>query len=122
MAEIVIINPRFEPSYWGMDHALPFFDKSANLPVASLPLLAALTPREHTAVLMDENVEPIDWERCARADLVGVTGRSVQRFRMTEILTELKSRGCFVVVGGPWITVQEDCFDSLADVIFIGEA
>ena len=44
MADIVIINPRFEPSYWGMDHALPFMGKSANLPVASLPLLAALTP------------------------------------------------------------------------------
>ena len=38
MADIVIINPRFEPSYWGMDHALPFMGKSANLPVASLPL------------------------------------------------------------------------------------
>ena len=45
MADIVIINPRFEPSYWGMEHALPFMGKSANLPVACLPLLAALTPR-----------------------------------------------------------------------------
>ena len=122
MADIVIINPRFEPSFWGLEHALPFMSKSANLPVASLPLLAALTPREHTVTLIDENVEPIDWERCTRADLVGVTGLSVQRFRMTEIITELKARGCFVVVGGAWITVQEDYFDGLADVIFIGEA
>ncbi len=122
MADIVLINPRFEASYWGMDHALPFLDKSANLPVACLPLLAALTPSEHTITLMDENVEPIDWERCARADIVGVTGLSVQRFRMTEVLQELKRRGCFVVVGGPWITVQEDYFEGLADVLFIGEA
>ena len=71
---------------------------------------------------MDENVEPIDWERCARADIVGVTGMSVQRFRMKEILTELKQRGCFCVVGGPWVTVQEDYFEGLADVIFVGEA
>ena len=122
MADIVIINPRFEPSYWGMEHALPFMGKSGNLPVASLPLLAALTPAEHTVTLMDESVETIDWERCARADIVGVTGLSVQRFRMTEIMTELKNRGCFVVVGGPWVTVQEDYFEGLADVIFIGEA
>ena len=122
MADIVIINPRFEPSYWGMDHALPLIGKSANLPVACLPLLAALTPREHTVTLIDENAEPIDWDRCTRADMVGVTGMSVQRFRMTEIITELKARGCFVVVGGPWVTVQEDYFDGLADVIFIGEA
>jgi radical SAM superfamily enzyme YgiQ (UPF0313 family) len=122
MADIVLINPRFEVSYWGMEFALPFIDKRANLPVACLPLLAALTPREHTVTLIDENVEPIDWDRCARADIVGVTGMSVQRFRMKEILTELKQRGCFCVAGGPWVTVQEDYFGELVDVLFIGEA
>src|SRR5205823_558598 len=30
--------------------------------------------------------------------------------------------GAFTVVGGPWITVQEDYFGDLADVLFIGEA
>ncbi len=122
MADIVLINPRFEVSYWGMEYALPFIGKRGNLPVACLPLLAALTPKEHTVTLIDENVEPIDWERCQRADIVGITGMSVQRFRMKEILVELKKRGCFCVLGGPWITVQEDYFGDLADVIFIGEA
>lgn len=122
MADIVIINPRFEVSYWGMEHALEMLGKKANLPVACLPLLAALTPEEHTVTLIDENVEPIDWERCARADIVGLTGMSVQRFRMMEILKQLKAQGNFTVVGGPWITVKEDYFEELADVIFIGEA
>ena len=80
MADIVIINPRFEVSFWGMEHALPLIGKRANLPVACLPLLAALTPPEHTVTLIDENVEAVDWERCARADIVGVTGMSVQPF------------------------------------------
>ena len=35
---------------------------------------------------------------------------------------ELHARGIFAVVGGPWITVAEDWFDGLVDVIFIGEA
>ncbi len=122
MADIILINPRFEVSYWGMEYALPYIGKRANLPVAALPLLAALAPEGHTITLIDENVGPIDFDRCARADIVGVTGMSVQRYRMTEILTELKARGCFTVVGGPWVTVQEDYFDDLADVIFIGEA
>jgi radical SAM superfamily enzyme YgiQ (UPF0313 family) len=122
MADIVLINPRFEVSYWGMEYALPLLGKRANLPVACLPLLAALTPPEHTITLMDESIEPIDWERCERADIVGVTGLSVQRFRMKEVLTELKRRGSFCVVGGPWVTVQEDAFGELADVVFIGEA
>jgi radical SAM superfamily enzyme YgiQ (UPF0313 family) len=122
MADIVLINPRFAVSYWGMEYALPFLGKRANLPVACLPLLAALTPREHTITLMDECVEPIDWDRCARADIVGVTGLSVQRNRMKEVLIELKRRGCFCVVGGAWVTVQEDAFGELADVVFVGEA
>src|ERR1700761_6231294 len=122
MAHIVLINPRFEASYWGLEHALPLFDAKANLPVACLPLLAALTPAEHRVTLIDENVEEIDYDLCARADIVGVTGMIVQRFRMKEILTELKHRGCFVAVGGPWITVQEDYFGNLVDVAFIGEA
>src|SRR5499425_1051360 len=101
MADIVLINPRFEVSYWGMEHALPLLGKRANLPVAALPLLAALTPREHEVTLVDENVQALDFDRLAEADMVCVTGMSVQRFRMREILTELKERGVFTVVGGP---------------------
>jgi radical SAM superfamily enzyme YgiQ (UPF0313 family) len=122
MANIVLINPRFEVSYWGLEHALPFLGKRANLPIAALPLLAALTPAGHTVTLLDENVEPINYEQLAKADIVGVTGMSVQRFRMREILTELKEHGIFAVVGGSWISVQEDYFGDLADVIFVGEA
>jgi radical SAM superfamily enzyme YgiQ (UPF0313 family) len=122
MADIVLINPKFEVSFWGFEHTMPVFGKRANLPVACLPLLAALTPPGHTVTLMDENVAPVDFERCAKADLVGVTGMIVQRFRMKEILAELKRLGCFTVVGGPWVTVKEDYFGNLADVIVIGEA
>jgi len=122
MADIVLINPKFEISFWGLEHALPFIGKRANMPVAALPLIAALTPNGHCITIIDENVETIDFDRCARADLVGITGMVVQRHRMREILTELKRRGVFTVVGGPWVTVKEDYFEGLADVIFIGEA
>jgi radical SAM superfamily enzyme YgiQ (UPF0313 family) len=122
MAEIIIINPRFNTSYWGLEYAMPFLGIKAVLPVASLPLLAALTPGGHTVTLIDENVEPIDFERCARADIIGVTGMNVQRMRMHEILGEFRRRGCFTVVGGPWVTVREGDIADLTDVIFIGEA
>lgn len=120
--EVVIINPRFEVSYWGLEHSLKIIGKKANLPVACLPLLAALTPDDFHVTLIDENVEEIDYDLVARADIVGVTGMTVQRARMRQILTELKARGVFTVVGGPWVTVKEDEFGELADVIFIGEA
>ncbi len=122
MAKIVLINPRFEMSYWGMEHALPLLGKRANLPVAALPLLAALTPEEHQVILLDENVDPIDYDQLAEADIVGITGMIVQRSRMRAILKELKVRGIFTVVGGPWVSVREDYFGDLADVVFVGEA
>ena len=93
MARITLVNPRFDASYWGMEYALPFFRRKCNLPTACLPLLAALTPGEHEVTLVDENVEELDYDELARADIVGVTGMSVQRKRMSEILTELKRRG-----------------------------
>jgi len=122
VADIVLINPKFEISFWGLEAGLHLLGKRANLPVGALPLLAALTPPEHRVTLIDENVEEVDFDRCERADIVGVTGMSVQRHRMLELLTELKKRGCFVVIGGPWISVQEDYFGDLVDAIFVGEA
>src|SRR5262249_21968487 len=77
---------------------------------------------KHRVTLVDENAEPIDFDRCARADVVGVTGMGIQRRRMREIIDELKRLGALVVVGGPMATVNEAFFDGLVDAIFIGEA
>lgn len=62
VARIALINPRFDVSFWGHDHVMPIVGKRANTPVAALPLLAALTPQEHVVTLIDENVEPLDYE------------------------------------------------------------
>jgi len=122
MARIALINPRFEVSYWGLERVMPITGKRATMPVSALPLLAALIPASDSVTLIDENVEEIDYSVLEQMDLIGLTGMVVQRFRMKEILAELKRRGKFVVVGGAWVTVQEDYFGDLADVIFVGEA
>jgi len=122
MAEIILISPRFHPTYWGLDYALPLFRKRALLPPLNLASLAGLTPPEHGVSIIDENVEEIDYGRCSRADIVGVTGMGVQRERMRAIVVELKRRGIFTVVGGPWATVSPEDLAPLADVVFIGEA
>jgi radical SAM superfamily enzyme YgiQ (UPF0313 family) len=46
----------------------------------------------------------------------------VQRKRMREILTAVKKLNVFSVVGGRWVTVQEEYFGDLPDAVFIGEA
>jgi len=122
MSDIVIINPRFDISFWGLEHCMPLFGKHANLPVACLGLLAALVPDHHDVTLVDENVEEIDFDRLARADLVCLTGMSIQGRRLIEIIEEVRARGVMTVVGGPMATVEPESLEGLADVIFIGEA
>jgi radical SAM superfamily enzyme YgiQ (UPF0313 family) len=92
------------------------------LPVACLGLLAALVPNHHYVTLVDENVEDIDFDRLARADLVCLTGMSIQGRRLIEILENVKALGVMTVVGGPMATVEPESLEGSADVLFLGEA
>lgn len=120
---ICLINPRFEPSYWGFDYALPLYpgDKRSTMISGSLPTVAGLCGH-HDVTLIDENVEDIDWDSLEEFDIVGVTGMNVQKVRIREILLRLKDLDVLTVVGGPFVSVYEEFFDGLCDVRFVGEA
>src|SRR5262245_3204173 len=122
MAKITIINPRFDISFWGMEHCMSMFGKRANLPVACLGLLAALVRDHHQVTLAAETVERIGFDRHGSAALVAITGMSIQGWRIIEIIEEVKSRGVLTVVGGAMATVEPEILERVADVIFIGEA
>ncbi len=120
---ICLINPKFEPSYWGFDYALPLYpgNKKSTMISGSLPTVAGLCG-DHQVHVVDENVEDIDWDSLRGYDIVGVTGMNVQKDRMIEILNRLKQMKLFVVVGGPLVSVLESFCEGLCDVKFIGEA
>jgi hypothetical protein len=73
-------------------------------------------------VLLDENIEPIDFAALARFDVVGVTGMVVQGRRMREILQMLQDLPVLVAAGGPYVSVADGNFEGLCDVRFVGEA
>src|SRR4029434_10609792 len=75
---VCLINPRFEPSYWGFEYALPLYpgDRRSTMINGALPTVAALAGT-HDVVLIDENVEEIDWGGLDRFDVIGVTGMNV---------------------------------------------
>jgi radical SAM superfamily enzyme YgiQ (UPF0313 family) len=122
-SKICLINPRFEPSYWGFDYALPLYpgDKRSSMITGALPYLAGLTP-DHEVCIVDENVEEIPWENLDSFDIVGVTGMNVQKQRMRQILERLRGMDVLTVVGGAYASVDEGFFDGLCDVLFSGEA
>jgi radical SAM superfamily enzyme YgiQ (UPF0313 family) len=120
---ICLINPRFEPSYWGFDFALPLYpgDKRSTMISGSLSTVAGLCG-VNQVYLLDENVEEINWESLRAYDIVGVTGMTVQKERMRQILLRLRELKIFTVVGGPLVSVQEEFFEDLCEARFVGEA
>jgi radical SAM superfamily enzyme YgiQ (UPF0313 family) len=117
---IHLVTPRNPPSFWTYDEILSTLGKRCIFPNLSMPTLAGLTPGEHEIVLSDENVEEIDWD--LEADIVGVTGYIIHKPRLLEILAELRRRGRFVVVGGPYASLCPEELRGLCDVLFVGEA
>ncbi len=120
---ICLINPRFDPSYWGFEFALPLYpgDKRSTMISGALSAVAGLCG-DHNVYLLDENVEEIDWERLKEFDIVGVTGMTVQKERILQVLAKLREMKIFTVIGGPLVSVDEGAVDGLFDAKFVGEA
>lgn len=119
---LLLINPRFPESFWSFswtfEHVIP--TKRTNVPPLGLATLAALTPEHWQIRILDENVEPIDWN--IKADIVGVCGMSVQYQRQIEILTEFSRRGAFIVAGGSFASLCPEKYTELCDSVIAGEA
>jgi radical SAM superfamily enzyme YgiQ (UPF0313 family) len=105
---------------------MPFYGLGRKLKYSmangALVSVAALVPPEHEVVLIDENIERIDFDSLRRFDVIGITGMVVQAERMCEILRKLRELPAIVAAGGPYVTVSETTFEGLCNVRFIGEA
>jgi radical SAM superfamily enzyme YgiQ (UPF0313 family) len=86
----------------------------------TLPLLAALTPDDIEVKIMDENVEPIDFDE--PTDLVAITMLTPMAPRAYEIATVFRQKGVKVVLGGVHATHMPQEAAKYADAVVIGEA
>ena len=118
--KIYLVTPANPPSYWTYDAILPTLDVDCIFPNLSMPTLAGLTGPEHEVVLVDENVEEVDFD--AEADIVGVTGYIVHQQRIRELLAGFRARGRVTAVGGPYASLCPEELSGLADVVFVDEA
>jgi len=94
-------------------------NKGWALPLA-LPTLAALTPPDINVSIVDENVEPIDFEE--KIDLVGISFMTPAATRAYEIADEFRKRGICVVLGGIHVSMLPEEGAKHADSVVIGEA
>jgi radical SAM superfamily enzyme YgiQ (UPF0313 family) len=87
---------------------------------ANLPLLAALTPAEHTVTIVDEAFDADDSGE--EVDLVGITVMTELALRAYQIADAYRERGVKVVMGGIHATVLPDEALQHADAVVAGEA
>lgn len=86
----------------------------------ALPILAALTPRQHQLTAIDERLEPVRFEQ--RCDLVALSVCTFSARRAYEIAAVYRRRGVPVVMGGFHPTLLPDEAARHADAIALGDA
>ena len=89
-------------------------------PPLGLVVLAGISPPEVEVSLVDENVEPIDFEQ--HADLAGITVTTQTATRAYEIADALRARGVKVALGGLHPSARPDEAGQHADAVVVGEA
>lgn len=94
--------------------------KTRMAPSLALLTLMRLTPPEHEAVIVNENIETIDYD--APADLVGITITLDVLPRAREIAEAFRARGIPVVAGGIHVTCAPATCTPHFDAILIGAA
>jgi len=125
MAKIVFINPSVEKyakvKVWASDLMDAVHGKRiAVMPKMAPMILAAVTPPEHSFTFIDEEIEDVVYDKID-ADLIALTGMTVQADRAYEIADEFKKRGLPVVIGGVHASVLPDEAALHCAAVVIGE-
>jgi radical SAM superfamily enzyme YgiQ (UPF0313 family) len=119
--QVYLVQPKFPPSYWGLDHFLAMTPFKAVFPPLGLLTLAALTPPEFAVTVCDENAgERVDYDTDAK--IVGITGYIIQMPRVFAIADRFRAKGKTVVLGGPLANLLPELCRQHCDVLFEGEA
>ncbi len=86
----------------------------------TLPYLAALTPAEWEIKLLDEQLEPIDFDY--PAEVVAITAWTLNSYRAYDLADEFRRRGIPVILGGPHTFFHAQEAGQHSDAVGVGEA
>src|SRR5450631_93844 len=120
--KVLLVWPKFPPSFWGFEGALKIMPESAMTPPLGLVTVAALCPSTWTLKLLDHAFDEITDEDLKRADLVMVSAMHAQRVDALAILRRARTLGTRTFIGGPWASSEPDIVRLEADHVMVGEA
>src|SRR6266567_2942585 len=103
-----------------LDQVYPKVRKVFRFPLLNLPLIAALTPPDVEVRIMDQLVEPLDYD--GGYDLVGISMTTAVAPLAYRIADEYRSRGCKVIFGGHHPSVMPHEVKEHGDSVLMGEA
>jgi radical SAM superfamily enzyme YgiQ (UPF0313 family) len=102
---------------------VPAVEENARIPNLSLPILAALSPRDVEISFTDDLLTPIDLNKDLKeVDLIGITVLTKTALRAYEIADAYRKKGIRVVLGGIHPTALPEEAKTHADSIVMGEA
>jgi radical SAM superfamily enzyme YgiQ (UPF0313 family) len=119
--KVLLVWPRFPPSFWSFEGILDLIHIEANHPPLGLLTVAALCPKNWTLRLIDCTFEALLDEDLLWADLVMVSGMRVQKDDIREILLRARALGRRTMIGGPFASSEPDLLLRLADHVVVGE-
>jgi radical SAM superfamily enzyme YgiQ (UPF0313 family) len=118
---LLVLPKNLEINFINVSEILKLITKrSGGAPVISLATLAALTPSDFEVKIIDEDVEPVDFNESF--DIVGIGGFSCYLNRAQEIAQEFSKRGSLIVCGGSPVSLRPERWRPFSDVLIIGEA
>lgn len=120
--KVLLVWPKFPPSFWGFEGALKMTPEAAMTPPLGLVTVAALCPPTWTLRLLDHAFDEITEEDIRCADLVMVSAMQAQRADALAILRRARALGTRTFIGGPWASSEPDVVQLEADHVMVGEA
>jgi radical SAM superfamily enzyme YgiQ (UPF0313 family) len=120
--KVLMVWPRFPPSFWGFEGVLEMIPERAMTPPLGLITVAALCPASWNLRLLDHAFEELRDEDLLWADLVMVSAMHAQRVDAIHILSRARALGRRTFIGGPWASSEPDLLHLEADHVLAGEA
>ena len=118
--KIVFIRPKGHETFWDMSDISVITGKKAIYPPLGLATVAAITPDNYDLSIVDEYVEPINFD--IKCDMVAITGYTMHAQRIAQVVKEFKKRGILTVGGGPYCSSHPVESQEIFDVVVSGEA
>jgi radical SAM superfamily enzyme YgiQ (UPF0313 family) len=119
--KVLMVWPRFPPSFWGFDAIMDLTSEESMQPPLGLLTIAALCPKNWRLRLVDRSFQELLDSDILWADLVMVSGMHVQKVGIRETLLRARMLGKRTMIGGPYASSEPQLLLRLADHVVVGE-